>query len=70
MTPRPAYTLTIEALPDQPGGPPAILRLRSWLKSGLRAHRLRCVRIEPAGVMSNWTGSPTEPVQPRIEPEQ
>lgn len=47
MTPRPAYVVTVEALPDRDGGPPAMLRLRSWLKSGLRAHRLRCVRIEP-----------------------
>jgi len=40
------YTVLVCALPD-PDGAPAIVRFRRWLKSGLRAFGLRCVRCEP-----------------------
>jgi hypothetical protein len=29
-------------------GPPAHVRLKRWLKTALRAHGLRCTRVEPA----------------------
>ena len=36
---RERFTLTVEALPDSA---PAVIRLRRWLKMGLRAFGLRC----------------------------
>lgn len=43
MTARRRFRLTLEALPDLEGKPPAEVRLRSALKALLRAFRLRCV---------------------------
>lgn len=43
MPDEPHYRLTICAAGD---GPPLDVRLRRFLKSALRAHRLRCVSIE------------------------
>ena len=40
------FALVLQAIPD-PGGAPAIVRLRRFLKAALRAYRLRCVRCEP-----------------------
>lgn len=40
----PTFVLRLRA-EAWPGGPPAIVRLRTALKSLLRTHRLRCVKI-------------------------
>lgn len=39
------FTLTIEALPVRPGEAPPIIRLRQFLKIGLRGLRLRTVEV-------------------------
>jgi hypothetical protein len=39
-TTRARFALIVEALPDSP---PGVVRLRAWLKRGLRAFRLKCV---------------------------
>lgn len=46
------FIVHVRPLPDRPGGPDQWQRLRGWLKVGLRAYRLRCIRIEPAGAGS------------------
>lgn len=57
MSTRPTYTLT---LAPEPGDDiPPSTRLRSALKTLLRTHRLRCVRVEetpPAGTPDPATG--------------
>lgn len=47
------FTITVESLPHQPGEPDAIVRLRQWLKLGLRGFKLRCVLAEMADVQVN-----------------
>jgi hypothetical protein len=46
------------ALRAEGEGPPAVIRLRRWLKASLRGYGLRCVRAEeiPAGAPSAQTG--------------
>jgi len=39
------FIITIQAAPDDR---PVAIRLRQWLKIGLRGMKLRCIRIEPA----------------------
>ena len=41
------FALVLQAVPD-PGGAPAIIRLRRFLKMALRSYGLRCVRCERA----------------------
>ena len=43
----PRYSLTLQALPDN-GGPPAIIRLRRFLKMALRSYGLKCTSVLPA----------------------
>jgi hypothetical protein len=43
--PHPRYLVTLEALPDE-NNVPVPIRLRHFLKTALRAYRLRCRRIE------------------------
>lgn len=40
------FALVRQAVPD-PGGAPAIIRLRRFLKMALRSYGLRCTRCEP-----------------------
>jgi hypothetical protein len=40
------FLVTLEA---PPGGAPAAVRLRRFLKAALRSFGLRCVRVAPAG---------------------
>lgn len=46
-TPPERFALVLRAVPD-PGGVPAIIRLRRFLKMSLRSYGLRCVSIRPA----------------------
>ncbi len=39
------FTVTLEPLPDRPGGPSASQRMRQLLRHALRRQRLRCVDI-------------------------
>lgn len=39
------YVLTVRAVEEET---PAEIRLRQWLKAGLRRYGLRCERVEPA----------------------
>jgi hypothetical protein len=43
MADRPIYRLTLRATGD---GPPAIIRLRRFLKAALRGYGLRCLSVE------------------------
>ena len=39
------YIIIIEAAPARDATPPASVRLRQWLKVGLRAFELRCIDV-------------------------
>lgn len=41
------YVIAFRPLPDQPGGPNAIQRLRSLLKAALQSYGLKCITIAP-----------------------
>jgi hypothetical protein len=58
---RERYRLDLEALPD--GGAPAVIRLRRWLKTGLRAFGLRCT----AAVQLHNDSPPTDSTPIHLE---
>lgn len=57
--PRPRYRLVVQAQPDDV---PAIVRLRRWLKAGLRSYGLRCTdarEIRPGDDQGDDSTTPT-----------
>lgn len=44
---KPTFALTLEALPSW-DGPPAIIRLRKFLKAALRSYGLKCIECREA----------------------
>ncbi len=64
-TGKPAFALTLEAVPSW-NGPPAIIRLRRFLKAALRSYGLKCTECREA------PGKPVAPSPPeaRSGPER
>jgi hypothetical protein len=64
------FTLVLQAVPD-PGGAPAITRLRRFLKMALRSYGLRCDRIESATESAaDGLLNPSAPVDKMTEPSR
>lgn len=59
MRDKPRYQLTIEAMPGEDGTAAPVLRLRAWLKRGLRLYGLRCTAAHEIDAMGNPVGLPT-----------